>query len=153
MVSLLGECGTPIWDSPNAAGDLYAHFLVPSTFRVPEIPLLAHLLFGLSSATSRLLFQGWEGILDQITPPFEESEMGEQLLTAAPWPPESIPGQQPQPRHEPSLSNPLTPERVTALQQKAFLSLLYYFLHPSLTGASLVVQSVKNLPSVGETCV
>ena len=79
--------------------------------------------------------------------------MGEQSLTAAPWPPESIPGQQPQPRHEPSLSNPLTPERVTALQQKAFLSLLYYFLHPSFTGASLVVQSVKNLPSVGEICV
>ena len=75
--------------------------------------------------------------------------MGEQSLTAAPWPPESIPGQQPQPRHEASL----TPESFTALQQKVSLSLLYQRLHPSFPGAALVAQKVKSLPAMQETWV
>ena len=32
MVSLVGECGTHIWDSPHGAGYLRIHFLIPPTF-------------------------------------------------------------------------------------------------------------------------
>lgn len=106
MVSLVGECGTPIWDSPDGAGCLHIHVLIPLTFGVPAIPLLAHLSFGRSSATSGCSFKDGKAYWIRSLPYFEESEMGEQPLTAAPWPPESIPGQQPQPKHEASLSNP-----------------------------------------------